>query len=231
MKFLKTKAKLFYPLLLLVFYILVRPQFRELAQLVSNQVGQALSYFWTLLFLEAGYLMLVFSFVKKYSPRTVFQWAKKKQFLPAIYATIFTSCVIYWLDYFLSGFTKGRLAIYHSFPVTLEALGSLILFVLVVIIRPMTVELVFRGALVQAYFKKWPFYASVWAPALIYSGFQFLQHPFTVLSFLIYTIPSLLFGLLNEKTGSLYYPILAHIGLNFIYSLPIILSTIQHLFS
>ena len=50
MKFLKTKAKLFYPLLLLVFYILVRPQFRELAQLVSNQVGQALSYFWTLLF-------------------------------------------------------------------------------------------------------------------------------------------------------------------------------------
>ena len=45
MKFLKTKAKLFYPLLLLVFYILVRPQFRELAQLVSNQVGQALSYF------------------------------------------------------------------------------------------------------------------------------------------------------------------------------------------
>ena len=168
MKFLKTKAKLFYPLLLLVFYILVRPQFRELAQLVSNQVGQALSYFWTLLFLEAGYLMLVFSFVKKYSPRTVFQWAKKKQFLPAIYATIFTSCAIYWLDYFLSGFTKGRLAIYHSFPVTLEALGSLILFVLVVIIRPMTVELVFRGALVQAYFKKWPFYASVWAPALIY---------------------------------------------------------------
>ena len=83
----------------------------ELAQLVSNQVGQALSYFWTLLFLEAGYLMLVFSFVKKYSPRTVFQWAKKKQFLPAIYATIFTSCAIYWLDYFLSGFTKGRLAI------------------------------------------------------------------------------------------------------------------------
>ncbi len=86
MKYIKTKAKLFYPLLLLVFYILVRPQFRELAQLVSNQVGQALSYFWTLLFLEAGYLMLVFSLVKKYSPRTVFQWAKKKQFLPAIYA-------------------------------------------------------------------------------------------------------------------------------------------------
>lgn len=116
MKFLKTKAKLFYPLLLLVFYILVRPQFRELAQLVSNQVGQALSYFWTLLFLEAGYLVLVFSLVKKYSPRMVFQWAKKKQFLPAIYATIFSSCAIYWLDYFLSGFTKGRLAIYHSFP-------------------------------------------------------------------------------------------------------------------
>ena len=63
MKYIKTKAKLFYPLLLLVFYILVRPQFRELAQLVSNQVGQALSYFWTLLFLEAGYLMLVFSLV------------------------------------------------------------------------------------------------------------------------------------------------------------------------
>ena len=78
MKFLKTKAKLFYPLLLLVFYILVRPQFRELAQLVSNQVGQALSYFWTLLFLEAGYLILVFSLVKKYSPRMVFQWGEEE---------------------------------------------------------------------------------------------------------------------------------------------------------
>ena len=85
---------------------LVRPQFRELAQLVSNQVGQALSYFWTLLFLEAGYLMLVFSLVKKYSPRTVFQWAKKKQFLPAIYATIFSSCAIYWLATFLVGSPK-----------------------------------------------------------------------------------------------------------------------------
>ena len=231
MKFLKTKAKFFYPLLLLVFYILVRPQFRELAQLVSNQVGQALSYFWTLLFLEAGYLMLVFSLVKKYSPRTVFQWAKKKQFLPAIYATIFSSCAIYWLDYFLSGFTKGRLAIYHSFPVNLEAIGSLILFILVVVIRPMTVELIFRGALVQTYFKNWPLYASVWGPALVYGGIQLFYHPFTIMSFLIYTIPSLFFGLLNEKTGSLYYPILAHIGLNFIYSLPLILSIIQHLFS
>ncbi len=53
----KTMAKVFIPLTGLLY---LSSAYAGLAQLVSNQVGQPLGYFWTLLFLEAGYLVLVF---------------------------------------------------------------------------------------------------------------------------------------------------------------------------
>ena len=64
--------------------------------------------------------MLVFPLVK-YSPRTVFQWARRNNSFPL--STLLYSLVVPssgWTT-FSSGFTKGRQAIYHSFPVTLEA--------------------------------------------------------------------------------------------------------------
>ena len=48
MKFIKGKLSLLYPLFLLLFYFYVRPQFRPLAQYVSNSVASANSYYWTL---------------------------------------------------------------------------------------------------------------------------------------------------------------------------------------
>lgn len=231
MKFFKKKFSYFYPILLLIFYTFVRHQFRELAQIISNQVGQATSYFWTLLFLECSYLLLVFFLVKKHSQRQAFQWAKKRQALQAIYGTIFASCAVYWLDYFMSGFVQGRAAIYQIFPRTISPLGMLLLLVLVIFVRPVTEELIFRGALVQAYFNSSSFYVRIWGPAVIYGALHLLAHPFTPVSFLIYILPSLVFGLLYDKTRSLYYPILAHIGLNLIYTLPVLLATLQGLSS
>ena len=55
MKFIKGKLSLLYPLFLLLFYFYVRPQFRPLAQYVSNSVASANSYYWTLFGLEALY--------------------------------------------------------------------------------------------------------------------------------------------------------------------------------
>ena len=55
MKFIKGKLSLLYPLFLLLFYFYVRPQFRPLAQYVSNSVASANSYYWTLFGLEGLY--------------------------------------------------------------------------------------------------------------------------------------------------------------------------------
>ena len=48
MKFIKEKLSLLYPLFLLLFYFYIRPQFRPLAQYVSNSLASANSYYWTL---------------------------------------------------------------------------------------------------------------------------------------------------------------------------------------
>ena len=58
MKFIKGKLSLLYPLFLLLFYFYVRPQFRPLAQYVSNSVASANSYYWTLFGLEGLYAVL-----------------------------------------------------------------------------------------------------------------------------------------------------------------------------
>ena len=55
MKFIKGKLSLLYPLFLLLFYFLCWPQFRPLAQYVSNSVASANSYYWTLFGLEGPY--------------------------------------------------------------------------------------------------------------------------------------------------------------------------------
>ena len=59
----------------------------------------------------------------------------------------------------------------------------LLLLVLVIFVRPVTEELIFRGALVQAYFNSSSFYGRVWGPAVIYGALHLLAHPFTPVSF------------------------------------------------
>ncbi len=119
-------------------HILVRPQFRELAQLVAATKSAKLLYFGP--FFLGQVIWCLFSLVK-YSPRMVFS-GRRNNSLPAIYATVFSSCAITGGTTFLVDY-QGRCNYLSSFSVTLEAL-SLILLVLVVI-RPMTVELIFRG--------------------------------------------------------------------------------------
>ena len=90
----------------------------------------------------------------------------------------FAACLVYWLDYFISGFVQGRAAVLSLFPREISPTGVLILVIAMVVIRPVTEELIFRGALVNAYFKGWKLYAEIWLPALIYSGLHFLHNPF-----------------------------------------------------
>lgn len=225
MKFIKGKLSLLYPLFLLLFYFYVRPQFRPLAQYVSNSVASANSYYWTLFGLEGLYAVFTGFLVYRFSKKAQFKLGKNP--LQALIEAVFAACLVYWLDYFISGFVQGRAAVLSLFPREISPTGVLILVIAMVVIRPVTEELIFRGALVNAYFKGWKLYAEIWLPALIYSGLHFVNHPFSLGAFIIYLLPSLIFGTLYYRSKSLLSPILGHILLNLYYTLPLLLSVFQ----
>ena len=163
----------------------------------------------------------------------VFRFSKKAQFklgknpLQALIEAVFAACLVYWLDYFISGFVQGRAAVLSLFPREISPTGVLILVIAMVVIRPVTEELIFRGALVNAYFKGWKLYAEIWLPALIYSGLHFLHTPFSLGASIIYLLPSVIFGILYYRSQTLLAPILAHILLNLYYTLPLLLSVFK----
>lgn len=76
MKFIKGKLSLLYPLFLLLFYFYVRPQFRPLAQYVSNSVASANSYYWTLFGLEGLYAVFTGFLVYRFSKKCNLSWGK-----------------------------------------------------------------------------------------------------------------------------------------------------------
>ena len=225
MKFIKGKLSLLYPLFLLLFYFYIRPQFRPLAQYVSNSVASANSYYWTLFGLEGLYAVFTGFLVYRFSKKAQFKLGKTP--LQSLIEAVFAACLVYWLDYFISGFVQGRAAVLSLFPREISPTGVLILVIAMVIIRPVTEELIFRGALVNAYFKGWKLYAEIWLPALIYSGLHFVHSPFSLGASIIYLIPSLIFGLLYYRSTSLFYPMLGHILLNLYYTLPFLLTILK----
>lgn len=225
MKFIKGKLSLLYPLFLLLFYFYIRPQFRPLAQYVSNSVASANSYYWTLLSLEGLYAAFAGFLVYRFSKKAQFKLGKTP--LQSLMEAIFAACLVYWLDYFISGFVQGRAAVLSLFPREISSTGVLILVIAMVIIRPVTEELIFRGALVNAYFKGWKLYAEIWLPALIYSGLHFLHTPFSLGASILYLLPSLIFGTLYYRSKTLLSPILGHILLNLYYTLPLLLSVFK----
>ncbi len=225
MKFIKGKLSLLYPLFLLLFYFYIRPQFRPLAQYISTSLASANSYDWTLFGLEGLYATFAGFLVYRFSKKAQFKLGKNP--LQSLMEAIFAACLVYWLDYFISGFVQGRAAVLSLFPREISSTGVLILVIAMVIIRPVTEELIFRGALVNAYFKGWKLYAEIWLPALIYSGLHFVHHPFSLGAFIIYLLPSLIFGTLYYRSKSLLSPILGHILLNLYYTLPLLLSVFQ----
>ena len=225
MKFIKGKLSLLYPLFLLLFYFYIRPQFRPLAQYVSNSVASANSYYWTLFGLEGLYAVFTGFLVYRFSKKAQFKLGKTP--LPSLIEAVFAACLVYWLDYFISGFVQGRAAVLSLFPREISSTGVLIVVIAMVIIRPVTEELIFRGALVNAYFKGWKLYAEIWLPALIYSGLHFLHNPFSLGASIIYLLPSVIFGILYYRSKTLLSPILAHILLNLYYTLPLLLSVFK----
>ena len=225
MKFIKGKLSLLYPLFLLLFYFYVRSQFRPLAQYVSNSVASANSYYWTLFGLEGLYAVFTGFLVYRFSKKAQFKLGKNP--LQALIEAVFAACLVYWLDYFISGFVQGRAAVLSLFPREISPTGVLILVIAMVIIRPVTEELIFRGALANAYFKGWKLYAEIWLPALIYSGQYFLHSPFSLGACIIYLLPSVIFGTLYYRSKTLLSPILGHILLNLYYTLPLLLSVFK----
>ena len=206
MKFIKGKLSLLYPLFLLLFYFYVRPQFRPLAQYVSNSVASANSYYWTLFGLEGLYAVFTGFLVYRFSKKSQFKLGKNP--LQALIEAVFAACLVYWLDYFISGFVQGRAAVLSLFPREISPTGVLIL-------------------VVNAYFKGWKLYAEIWLPALIYSGLHFLHNPFSLGASIIYLLPSVIFGILYYRSKTLLSPILAHILLNLYYTLPLLLSVFK----
>lgn len=197
MKFIKGKLSLLYPLFLLLFYFYIRPQFRPLAQYISTSLASANSYYWTLFGLEGLYATFAGFLVYRFSKKAQFKLGKNP--LQSLMEAIFAACLVYWLDYFISGFVQGRAAVLSLFPREISSTGVLILVIAMVIIRPVTEELIFRGALVNAYFKGWKLYAEIWLPALIYSGLHFLHTPFSLGACIIYLLPSVIFGTLYYR--------------------------------
>lgn len=225
MKFIKGKLSLLYPLFLLLFYFYIRPQFRSMAQYVSTSLASANSYYWTLFGLEGLYAVFTGFLVYRFSKKAQFKLGKDP--LQALIEGVFAACLVYWVDYFISGFVQGRAAVLSLFPREISSTGVLILVIAMVVIRPVTEELIFRGALVNAYFKGWKLYAEIWLPALIYSGLHFLHTPFSLGASILYLLPSLIFGTLYYRSKTLLSPILAHILLNLYYTLPLLLSVFK----
>ena len=85
-----------------------------LAQYVSNSVASANSYYWTLFALEGLYAVFTGFLVYRFSKKAQFKLGKNP--LQALIEAVFAACLVYWLDYFISGFVQGRAAVLSLFP-------------------------------------------------------------------------------------------------------------------
>ena len=113
---------------------------------------------------------------------------------------------------FLTPATSNQMALNEMIEMT--GRQELLYFLLITcLLRPISEELVYRGVLMNTFFKDSPWYGDVLLSACVF-GYVHVADGITPLAFFTYASGGAILAFLYRKTHSLYYPILLHIMIN-----------------
>ena len=113
---------------------------------------------------------------------------------------------------FLTPATSNQMALNEMIEMT--GRQELLYFLLITcLLGPISEELVYRGVLMNTFFKDSPWYGDVLLSACVF-GYVHVADGITPLAFFTYASGGAICAFLYRKTHSLYYPILLHIMIN-----------------
>ena len=113
---------------------------------------------------------------------------------------------------FLTPATSNQMALNEMIEMT--GRQELLYFLLITcLLGPISEELVYRGVLMNTFFKDSPWYGDVLLSACVF-GYVHVADGITPLAFFTYASGGAILAFLYRKTHSLYYPILLHIMIN-----------------
>ncbi|MDI1473578.1 CPBP family intramembrane glutamic endopeptidase [Streptococcus taonis] len=113
---------------------------------------------------------------------------------------------------FLTPATSNQMALNEMIEMT--GRQELLYFLLITcLLGPISEELVYRGVLMNTFFKDSPWYGDVLLSACVF-GYVHVADGITPLAFFTYASGGAIYAFLYRKTHSLYYPILLHIMIN-----------------
>ena len=113
---------------------------------------------------------------------------------------------------FLTPATSNQMALNEMIEMT--GRQELLYFLLITcLLGPISEELVYRGVLMNTFFKDSPWYGDVLLSACVF-GYVHVSSGLTPLAFFTYASGGAICAFLYRKTHSLYYPILLHIMIN-----------------
>lgn len=177
-----------------------------------SEVFEHMSYPWYANFLKIGIIILTLYLLK--SQRIDF--FKARYLDKASWSTIIGSIVACLsINMLLS---EGVKRLYPQFmtanQVNLEGMflnsGMLTMFLMIVILAPISEEIIIRGVFIGVLFKEKPYLGLIISSLL----FTFLHGPTDVLSFVLYLVPGITLGLAYIKTNWIVTPIIIHMLFN-----------------
>ena len=113
---------------------------------------------------------------------------------------------------FLTPATSNQMALNEMIEMT--GRQELLYFLLITcLLGPISEELVYRGVLMNTFFKDSPWYGDVLLSACVF-GYVHVSSGLTLLAFFTYASGGAIVAFLYRKTHSLFYPILLHIMIN-----------------
>ena len=169
-------------------------------------------FFQILSFLEFSVTFLAILYLLVFEGRRIFELKWKWRYpvyLLLAYGVSYLSDIVFS---FLTPATSNQMALNEMIEMT--GRQELLYFLLITcLLGPISEELVYRGVLMNTFFKDSPWYGDVLLSACVF-GYVHVADGITPLAFFTYASGGAILAFLYRKTHSLYYPILLHIMIN-----------------
>jgi len=169
-------------------------------------------YFLILAFLELIVTFIAILYLLVFEGRRILELKWKRRYpvyLLLAYGVSYLSGIVFS---FLTPATSNQIALNELTEMT--GRQELLYFLLITcLLGPISEELVYRGVLMNTFFKDSPWYGDVLLSACVF-GYVHVSSGLTPLAFFTYASGGAICAFLYRKTHSLYYPILLHIMIN-----------------
>ena len=169
-------------------------------------------YFLILAFLELIVTFIAILYLLVFEGRRILELKWKWRYLVYLllaYGVNHLSGIVFS---FLTPATSNQMALNEMIEMT--GRQELLYFLLITcLLGPISEELVYRGVLMNTFFKDSPWYGDVLLSACVF-GYVHVADGITPLAFFTYASGGAILAFLYRKTHSLYYPILLHIMIN-----------------